>query len=61
MTDWFFNSFKLEMLVKSLVYTSIADVCSLFFMNCDVCHIKFLVEKKIKKSARHARPHLAPM
>ena len=49
MTDWSFKSFRLEMLVKSLVYKSTADFRFLFFVNCDVCHIKFIVEKKIEK------------
>ena len=47
--DWPFKSLGFEILVKSLVHTSTSNACSLFFVNCDVCHIKFIVEKKIEK------------
>ena len=51
MTDWSFKSFRLEILVKGLVYTITSDVCSLLFMNCDLCHIKFILENKIGKKS----------
>ena len=35
--------------MKSLLHTSTSDVRFLFFVNCDVCHVKFIVEKKIEK------------
>ena len=42
MTDWSFKASDW----KCLVYTSTSDVCSLFFVNCDVHHIKFIIYRK---------------